>query len=395
MQSGAHAAHTIVRRLEGKPTKPFRYRDLGTLAVISRFTAVAKIGPVQVGGFVGWLLWLVVHITFLTGFKNRFGALARWAVSFVGRGRYERALTGRWVARAKRTGRICLRFRPEHTTTQGDRPMPINVTPIAGLSDHINDIRLRTARIVNERILPNESLLWRARGGNATDEERAEAKALRQEIQDEVKAEGLWAPHLPPEYGGMGIDFMAHAYMNEILAYAVGAASLFGVVAPELGQPDHPGQVRDRGAEAEVAPPAHRGDHAVGLLHDRARERRLGPALHSDHRHPRGRRVGDQRAQVVHLQRAGGRLLHRDVPGQGVQGRRGPGADGPDHRADLDTRASIIERGIGIWGSAKSDHCEVRYDNVRVPAGEPAGPGRRRAPGGPGPARRRAASSTA
>jgi NADH:ubiquinone reductase (H+-translocating) len=102
MQSGAHAAHSIVRRLEAKPTKDFHYRDLGTLAVISRFTAVAKIGPVKVGGFIGWLLWLVVHITFLTGFKNRFGALTRWLVSFVGRGRYERALIGRWVARTKR-----------------------------------------------------------------------------------------------------------------------------------------------------------------------------------------------------------------------------------------------------------------------------------------------------
>jgi NADH:ubiquinone reductase (H+-translocating) len=105
MQSGAHAAHTIVRRLEGRPTKPFHYRDLGTLAVISRFRAVAEIGPIRVGGFAGWLLWLVVHITFLTGFKNRFGALARWAVSFIGRGRYERALTGRWVARANRSDR--------------------------------------------------------------------------------------------------------------------------------------------------------------------------------------------------------------------------------------------------------------------------------------------------
>jgi NADH dehydrogenase len=102
MQSGAHAAHTIVRRLRGQPPKPFHYRDLGTLAVISRFRAAAKVGPVRVGGFIGWLLWLVVHITFLTGFKNRFGALARWAVSFVGRGRYERALIGRWVAGAGR-----------------------------------------------------------------------------------------------------------------------------------------------------------------------------------------------------------------------------------------------------------------------------------------------------
>jgi len=103
MQSGAHASRTILRRLEGKPSRPFRYHDLGTLAVISRFRAVAKVGPLRVGGFVGWLLWLVVHVTFLTGFKNRFGALARWAVSFVGRGRYERALTGRWVAGAQRS----------------------------------------------------------------------------------------------------------------------------------------------------------------------------------------------------------------------------------------------------------------------------------------------------
>ncbi len=103
IQTGIHAARSIVRRLDGRPTKPFRYHDLGTLAVISRFTAVAKIGPIKVGGFIGWLLWLVVHITFLTGFKNRLGALARWAVSFVGRGRYERALTGRWVARVNRS----------------------------------------------------------------------------------------------------------------------------------------------------------------------------------------------------------------------------------------------------------------------------------------------------
>jgi NADH:ubiquinone reductase (H+-translocating) len=98
MQSGAHAAHTIERRRRGDTTmKPFHYRDLGTLAVISRFRAVAKVGPLQIGGFGGWLLWLVVHITFLTGFKNRFAALARWTISFVGRGRYERALTGSWV----------------------------------------------------------------------------------------------------------------------------------------------------------------------------------------------------------------------------------------------------------------------------------------------------------
>jgi NADH:ubiquinone reductase (H+-translocating) len=95
IQTGAHSAFVIRRRLRGKTDKhDFKYRDLGTLAAISRFTAVAKIGPLSFGGFLGWLIWLVVHITFLTGFKNRFGALMRWAVSFVGRGRSERALTG-------------------------------------------------------------------------------------------------------------------------------------------------------------------------------------------------------------------------------------------------------------------------------------------------------------
>ena len=92
--------------------------------------------------------------------------------------------------------------------------MPINVTPIAGLSDEINDIRIRTARIVNEKILPNEKVMWAGRRTGASDVERAEARALRHEVRQKVKAEGLWAPHLPQEYGGMGIDFMAVSYTH-------------------------------------------------------------------------------------------------------------------------------------------------------------------------------------
>ncbi len=94
MQSGAHAAMTIRRRLAGDDTsRPFRYRDLGSMATVSRFRAVAMLGPLRIGGFIGWVLWLGVHLLFLTGFKNRFSAVARWAVSFVGRGRFERAIT--------------------------------------------------------------------------------------------------------------------------------------------------------------------------------------------------------------------------------------------------------------------------------------------------------------
>jgi NADH dehydrogenase len=54
---------------------------------------VAKIGRIEISGFVGWIAWLVVHLTFLTGFKNRVSALAHWAVSFLGRARAERTIT--------------------------------------------------------------------------------------------------------------------------------------------------------------------------------------------------------------------------------------------------------------------------------------------------------------
>ena len=94
MQSGVHAARTIRRRLAGdaRPRR-FRYRDLGTMASVARFRAIAVIGPVRASGLAGWLLWLLVHITFLTGFKNRVAVLANWVIAFVGRGRPQRAIT--------------------------------------------------------------------------------------------------------------------------------------------------------------------------------------------------------------------------------------------------------------------------------------------------------------
>src|ERR1700736_2312464 len=113
--------------------------------------------------------------------------------------------------------------------------MAMNCKPIPALDDRINDIRMRTAEIVNEDILPNEGRLWASRRQGESHAARSEILELRAGIKDKVKRAGLWAPPLPTEYGGMGLDFLAHAYMNEILAYAVGAASLFGVVAPNSG----------------------------------------------------------------------------------------------------------------------------------------------------------------
>jgi NADH dehydrogenase len=93
MQTGIHAARTIKKRVEsGAEPKPFKYRDLGSMAAVSRRRAIVSFHGVRVSGFLGWLMWLAVHLTFMTGFKNRFTAALQWAFSFVGRGRPERAL---------------------------------------------------------------------------------------------------------------------------------------------------------------------------------------------------------------------------------------------------------------------------------------------------------------
>lgn len=94
IQSGHHAAKTIERRARGdEKQRPFHYHDLGTVATIGRFRAILYFGPVRVTGLAGWLAWLVIHLTFLTGFKNRFSTLAGWAIAFLGRGRAQRTIT--------------------------------------------------------------------------------------------------------------------------------------------------------------------------------------------------------------------------------------------------------------------------------------------------------------
>jgi len=94
MQSGIHAARTIKRRLQGdSSSKPFVYRDLGSMATISRFRAIVSFKGIKVGGFIGWLMWAFVHLTFLTGFKNRWIALFKWLGAFVGNSRDERTIT--------------------------------------------------------------------------------------------------------------------------------------------------------------------------------------------------------------------------------------------------------------------------------------------------------------
>ena len=98
IQGGRYAADAILARLDGRAVQPFRFRDLGDVAVIGRLSGVTNIpwlGPFgRTGGFIAWLIWLGIHIVNLAGFHNRLIVLVRWAWSFVTHGRGSRLITG-------------------------------------------------------------------------------------------------------------------------------------------------------------------------------------------------------------------------------------------------------------------------------------------------------------
>ena len=81
-QMGRHAAENILLSMKNKKTKPFRYKDVGMLATIGMNSAVAVIGRLQLSGYPAWLLWLVAHIYFLIGFRNRIVVLIDWAWAY-------------------------------------------------------------------------------------------------------------------------------------------------------------------------------------------------------------------------------------------------------------------------------------------------------------------------
>ncbi|MGV0742936.1 NAD(P)/FAD-dependent oxidoreductase [Mycolicibacterium sp. XJ870] len=91
MQGGLHVASCIRRELAGKPRRPYRYRDLGSAAYISRGKALLQVGPVRVAGFAGWLAWGFIHIAFLTGMRNRVSTVATWLATIARASRYHRA----------------------------------------------------------------------------------------------------------------------------------------------------------------------------------------------------------------------------------------------------------------------------------------------------------------
>jgi alkylation response protein AidB-like acyl-CoA dehydrogenase len=215
-----------------------------------------------------------------------------------------------------------------------------------------------------ERVLPNE---------NAIDRQDADGESLLAQLQDEVRAAGLWAPHVPPEAGGTGTGFLDYAYLNEHIGRSMWGQRVFGCQAPDAGN-------------AEIL-------HLFGT--DEQKERWLQPLVAgqirsffsmtepevpgSDPTTLRTRAVRDGDEWVID----GHKWFSSGAEGAAfgiVMAVTDPDAD-PHGRATqiivpADTPGVDVVRPIVVMGHAGkgwSTHCEVRYTGVRVPVANTLG----------------------
>ena len=101
IQGGKYAAKQIIAEVEKGRTpaerKPFKYFDKGSMATVSRYSAVVKMGPIEISGFIAWVMWLVVHLAYLIGFKNRITTMFSWGMHMGGDHRSQLTSTKQWV----------------------------------------------------------------------------------------------------------------------------------------------------------------------------------------------------------------------------------------------------------------------------------------------------------
>ncbi len=245
--------------------------------------------------------------------------------------------------------------------------MLMNVKPIPTASDRINEIRELTAAIVNKEILPNEGLLWGMHSGHRFSEsDHQESKRLREDVKEKVRQAGLWAPHLPEEYGGAGLSFLEHAYMNEVLAYAIGAAGLFGVVAPNSGNQSILVKYGSEQQKKDWLIPLIDGEMESGFSMTEPDQAGSDPrSLKTS-----ARRDGDDWVINGHKWFTSNGLradffivmCRTEDPGGSAE------SNGKMTQIIVpkDTPGVEVIRGINVWGR-DSDHCEIVYEDVRVP----------------------------
>ena len=97
MQGGQYAAKTIIDEATNgtspEARAPFSYFDKGSMAIVSRFSAVVKMNKAEVSGFVGWVMWLILHLLYMVGFRNRAVAAFSWGLNSVSRRRWQLVAT--------------------------------------------------------------------------------------------------------------------------------------------------------------------------------------------------------------------------------------------------------------------------------------------------------------
>lgn len=235
----------------------------------------------------------------------------------------------------------------------------LRIQPLVDVDVEVNDVRMRTAALMNEWVLPNEELLTSTL---RSDGDRDDRGKLESKIRAAVKAAGLWAPHIPAEFGGMGAGFLALAYMNELLGYSVPAGALFGIVAPNAGNQHLLVAHGTEEQQRRWLAPLVSGELESGF--SMTEPERAG----SDPRSLMTTAVVDGSEWCING--------HKWFTSNGADANFlvvSCRVDGPDSQrvvqilVPTDTPGVELVRRIPIWGQGPSDHCEFLYHDVRVP----------------------------
>jgi alkylation response protein AidB-like acyl-CoA dehydrogenase len=230
------------------------------------------------------------------------------------------------------------------------------LTSILTIDPETQERRETVQRFMEEHIYPNEQTFQR--GG-------PEAESLMRDLQQRTKAMGYWAPHLPEEAGGMGIGFLGFAYLNEILGRSFYAPGAFGSGAPDSVNAEVLWQFGTDAQKAQWLKPLVDGEI-------RSCYSMTEPAVSgADPTGLETTAVRDGDEWVINGRKwfsSGGIGANFAI----VMAKTDP--DAPAHGrfsmfiVPTDTPGFEIERRVAVWGDQDSNHPQIRYNDVRIPA---------------------------
>ncbi len=225
-------------------------------------------------------------------------------------------------------------------------------------TEEIRDLRARVVQFMDEHIYPNEHVFHE----NGPRSEKS--RALMNDLRARTKAMGMWAPHLPAEAGGMGIGFMPYVYMNEILGRSPIAPSAFGSQAPDSGNAEILWQFGTPELQDKYMKPLVNGDIRSCFSMTEPEVSGADPT----NLQTNAVRDGDEFVINGHKWFTSGAegasfaiVMCVTQPQE------------PPHRrmsqivVPTDTPGFDIIRPVPVMGETDGSHCEIRYNNVRVP----------------------------